>query len=245
MKSTWQSTKDVADDARQYISPDPEIDTDAYQFENPNQEKLAVLFTPVDEPLGKLIRYVEVQDVFPPDEWLQALLLRFPWVDGVLVADEDGNIKRRLPQIPVKRFSAPLVFDAYWRGTFLKTVLDEPDLGPELYMGTPIFSDVTFRGLIVASFDPRVLFQFCPSPEDLILLQPGGGVWTPDESVDREGLLALDWPTLLEDDVYGQVKVGDKYYTWLARYIGQDAFVYATESADPSSPVNGSNWLPF
>jgi hypothetical protein len=51
--------------------------------------------------------------------------------------------------------------------------------------------------------------------------------------VDEAGILDQPWEELLEDDVTGQVKVGDTYYTWLARFIGEDEYVYATKSVDP------------
>ncbi len=235
-KESWKTTKD-------YIDPPPQIDTDSYQFENPNLEKLAKLFTPVDGPLTSLARFVDDKDTLPGVDWLDLLMTRFPWVHRVLVTDEEGTIIFMQPEIPVKKIEKPLVFEGVWRDIQLLTVVDYSDLGPELYIGRPYFEDVDFRGIIGVGFDPRALLSLSPDPKELMIIHPGGGVWARGADVDEEAILAVPWNEILEDEVQGQIKIGDKYYTWLARYVGDDHYVYATESVDPKA--TGSSWWPF
>lgn len=239
MDDTWEGTKHIAGSAwnstKGLVNPDPDVDTNRYKFKNPNQEKLALLFTPVDGPVSALVRFVRDQDTYPSKEWKELLFARFPWIHGLIISDPDGIMLERIPPAPVKRINEPLRFESIWRETFLKTVVDYPELGPELYLGVPYFKDVEFLGLIVVSFDPRVLVsEFCPKPEQLILIHPGGAVWSQDPNADKQALLAVSWEKLLKDDVHGQVQVKDKYYTWFARYVGKDPYVYATESVDPA-----------
>lgn len=241
----WYDTKKYMkgsfEEAKGWVDVKPEIETDAYEFENPNQEKLAKLFTPVDGPLASMTRFLEDKDTMPDQEWQDLMFVRFPWVNRLIVTDKDGKIIEQRPEVPFKRFSEPLVFEAEWRRTFIKTVADYPDLGPELYIGTPYFEDVSFKGLIIAGFDPRSLIRLSPEPSELLVIHPGGDVWSVNAGeVDRKGLLEVPWDEVLEDDVQGQVKVGDKYYTWLARYLGQDCYIYATESVDPGA--DGEIW---
>lgn len=235
-KESWESTKD-------YIDPPPQIDTDSYQFESPNQEKLARLLTPVDGPLTSLARFVEDTDTMPHVDWLELLRARFPWVNRVLVTDTDGVIVFMQPETPVKKISNPLVFKGVWRQIHLLTVVDQSDLGAELYIGRPYFQDTDFRGLIGVGFDPRGILALCPEPKELILIHPGGGVWSRGADVDEEALKKIPWDEILQDDVQGQIKVGEKYYTWLVRYIGQDPYIYATESVDPSADAD--SWWSF
>lgn len=246
--SAWQSTSDYMgetwDSTKEYIDPPPTIDTNRYQFDNPNQEKLASLFTPVDGPLTSLARYVDDTDTLPGVDWLDLLRARFPWVNRVIVTDENGIIMFMQPAIPVKRITKPLVFEGVWRDIHLLTVVDYNDLGPELYIGRPYFKDTYFRGLIGVGFDPRTLLTLCPDPKELVIIHPGGGVWSRGADVDKEGLLAVPWDEILADNVQGQVKVGDKFYTWLVRYVGKDPYVYATESVDPKADAD-STWWPF
>ncbi len=237
MEGTWEGTKSMAKSswksANATVNPNPQIDLDAYKLSNPNQEKLARLVTPVDQHVMRFSRYMVDLDVYPSEEWIQLLLKRFPWLNGVIVADNEGKVLDRRPSTPVKPFSHPLWFEAVWRDTLVKSVLDKTPLGPELYFGVPYYQNNTFTGLVVAHFDPRTLFTFCPEPEELIIIAPARGVWTPKAGVDTDALLKLPWDKLLEDSVYGQVEVGGKFYTWIGRYVGRDLFAYATESVDP------------
>ena len=245
--SVWNTTKDYTKDSwettKDYIDPPPQIDTDSYQFSNPNQEKLAKLITPVDGPLTSLTRFVDDTDTLPGIEWLDLLLARFPWVHRVLVTDETGTIIFMQPEMPVKKISKPLVFEGVWREIRLLTVVDYSDLGPELYVGRPYFEDITFGGLIGIGFDPRTLLGLSPDPKELVIVHPGGGVWSLGADIDEEAMLAVPWEEILKSDVQGQVRVSDKYYTWLARYVGDDYYVYATESVDPNA--DGESWWSF
>ena len=245
--SVWQTTKDYSTESwettKDYIDPPPQIDADSYQFTNPNQEKLAKLITPVDGPLTSLTRFVDNTDTLPGIEWLDLLLARFPWVHRVLVTDEEGTIIFMQPEMPVKKISKPLVFEGVWRDIRLLTVVDYSDLGPELYVGRPYFEDVDFSGLIGVGFDPRTLLSLSSDPKELVVVHPGGGVWSLGADIDEEAMLAVPWVEILKHDVQGQVQVGDKYYTWLARYVGDDYYVYATESIDPNA--DGESWWSF
>jgi hypothetical protein len=235
VKKSWDSTKE-------YIDPPPQIDTDSYQFSNPNQEKLARLFTPVDGPLTSLARFVDDMDTMPDADWMDLLLARFPWAHRVLVTDVEGTIIMMQPETPVKKIESPLVFEGVWRDIQLLTVVDYSDLGPELYIGRPYFKDIEFRGLIGVGFDPRTLLGLSPEPEQLIIIHPGGGVWSRGADADEAALLALPWESLLHDHVDGQVEAGGRFYTWIVRYIGDSSYIYATESVDPKAE-NESWWF--
>jgi len=239
--TTAKYTKDSWETTRDFVDPPPEIDTDSYQFSNPNQEKLAKLISPVDGPLTSLIRFVDNTDTLPGIDWLDLLRARFPWVNRVLVTDEEGTIMFMQPELPVKKISKPLVFEGVWRKIKLLTVVDYSDLGAELYIGRPYFEDVTFRGLIGVGFDPRSLLRLSPEPKELIIIHPGKGIWSLGADVDEEAILAVNWDEILKEKVEGQIKVGNRYYTWLTRYVGEDQYVYATQSADPNA--EGSWWL--
>lgn len=249
---SWTSSKNYArtkiTDTRDMINPEPTIDVNRFKWENPNQEKLSLLFSPVDAKVMALMRFASSQDFRPNEQWMDALLLRFPWVDGVIVADASGTILTRKPPVPLKRFSEPLVFESVWRDTLVKTVVDYTPLGPQLYFGTPNFETTEFVGLHVVSFDPRVLFTFCPRPEELIIVDPRAKkLWTTGTMVypDAEKLTELPWDEMLKEKVNGYVDVGERQFTWLARYIGPDRFIYATESANASFKDKGVNLLPF
>ncbi len=201
-------------------------------LDNPNYEKLARLMTPVDGPMGSLVRFVSDRDVYPNETWVELLFVRYPWINTLFIVDQDGWMLDRYPYDPIKRISEPIEFEAVWRQTFIQTRVDYPELGPELYLGTPIFEDSEFKGLIVVSFDPRTLFAFCPEPEELVIIHPGGGVWSQNENLDKDALKAVDWKDIIADDVLGYVEAGGTEFTWLVRYVGKEPYLYATPSAE-------------
>lgn len=225
---------------KEFVNPDPTVETDRFPLEDPNQEKLARLFTSVDNSLGSMARFLSDQDLYPQMDWVEIFFLRYPWVHSLIIVDADGWMLDRFPEDPIKRIGQPLVYEAKWRETFLQTVVDHPELGPEFYIGTPWFQDADFAGLIIASFDPRVLFNFCPQPDQLVLIQPGGGAWTMDKSLDITPLQELPWEEILEDEVQGQVEVGGRHWTWIVRYVSDDPYIYAVESVDPEY---SESWL--
>lgn len=235
MRSTMRTTRD-------YINPAPQVDVNRYKWDNPNQEKLALLFSPVDAKVMALSRYVTSIDYRPDAEWLDVLLMRFPWIDGVIVADANGEILGRKPPVPLKRFTGTLVFESIWRETLIKTVVDYTPLGPELYFGMPNYQGTDFVGLHVVHFDPRVLFTFCERPEELLIIDPRAKkLWSAvaaPAGVEAD-LLQAPWESLMKDKIQGTIMAGGIQYTWLARFIGRDLFVYATQSADPNFQDKG------
>lgn len=202
-------------------------------LDNANEEKLARLMTPVDGPLGSLVRYVSNRDSYPDEAWVEVLFARYPWINSLFITDQEGWMLDRYPYEPMKRIDEALHFEAVWRETFIQTRVDYPELGPELYLGTPMFRDGDFEGLIVVSFDPRTLFSFCPEPDQLIIIHPGGGVWTDNKAADHEVLMAVEWDEIIEDDVQGELTAGGQDYIWLVRYVGTEPYIYATTADEP------------
>ena len=250
--STWESSKDYARstvrETRDIINPEPTIDTNRFKWENPNQEKLSLLFSPVDAKVMALMRFVTSQDFRPDDPWMDVLLHRFPWVDSVIVVDATGTILTRKPPVSLKRFSEPLVFESVWRETMVKTVVDYTPFGPQLYFGAPDFEGTEFAGLHLVSFDPRVLFTFCPKPEDLIIIDPRAKkVWTTGTMAypESDKLADQPWDEILKQKTHGSMMAGERHFTWLSRYIGPDRFIYATESANATFRDKGVNLIPF
>lgn len=219
--------------AQESVDPNPEITLEGEGLENPNDNKLALLFTPVDEQLLKLSSFLSNVDSHPDEEWFKLLFMRFPWLGGVMTVNSDAMILVKLPEQSIKPFKpGPLMeYEGDWSEVRLKSFVNYTDFGPELYMATPFFKDADFRGLVVVHFDPRILLNFCPRPKDLIIMQPdGGGVWTGMKNLDREALLSLDWDELLDEQVRGVVDAGDRSFVWLTRYIGDTQIVYLTET---------------
>lgn len=220
-------------DAQSAIDPNPEINLSHGGIENPDDNKLALLFTPVDAKILALCETLSTVDSHPDENWFKLLFMRYPWISGVLTVDDEASVLVKLPEAEIKPFkSGPLIeYEGDWNEIDLKSFVSYSEFGPEMYLATPFFKDAEFKGLVVAHFDPRILLNFCPDPKKLIIMQPdGGGVWTGAEDLNKEALLKIDWDELLDNDVRGVVDVDGVRYVWLARYIGDTQIVYLTKA---------------
>ncbi|WP_034632649.1 hypothetical protein [Maridesulfovibrio bastinii] len=222
----WQSAQDSVD-------PNPEITLSHEGLQNPNDNKLALLFTPVDEQLLKLSSFLSIVDTHPDQEWFKLLFMRYPWISGVMTLNSEAMVLMKLPEDGIKPFKAgPLIeYEGDWSEVRLKSFINYTKFGPELYMATPFFKDAEFKGLVVVHFDPRVLLNFCPRPQDLIIFHPdGGGIWTGMKNLDRKSLLKIKWENLLDEHVRGIIKIGNDDFVWFSRYIGETQIVYLTKA---------------
>ncbi len=223
----------VWQDAQDYVDPNPVINLDSAGIQNPNDNKLALLFTPVDGKVLSLINVLSTVDSHPDENWFKLLFMRYPWISGVFTVDEEASVLVKLPETGIKPFKpGPLVeYEGDWSEINLKSFINYSEFGPEMYLCTPFFKDADFKGLVVVHFDPRILLNFCPDPQKLIIMQPdGGGIWTGSDKLDKESLLKIDWDELLDAAVRGVVKVGEIRYVWLSRYIGDTQIVYLTKA---------------
>ncbi len=219
-------------DAQDSVNPNPTIDLKSPGLQNANDNELALLFTPVDEKILTLTSFLSNIDSHPDEDWFKLLFLRFPWITGVLTIDEEANVLVKLPQESIKPFKpGPLVeYEGDWSEIKMKSFVNYSEFGPEMYLCKPFFKDAEFKGLVVVHFDPRVLLNFCPNPQKLIIMQPdGGGIWTGDQNLEKEPFLKIDWDALLDKEVHGVTKVGKDKYVWLSRYVSDTQIVYATK----------------
>ncbi len=223
-KSYWRTTRTT-------ISPDPEVDLANYNFDNPSERKLASLLTPVDAQLTGLMRFIETQDYLPEQDWLDLVMLRFPWLNGILVSDSEGRTLAQRPTSDTRRYDVSSLIgnSTDWRTVKYRTAVAYADLGPEMYIGRPYFENTEWKGLVVVHFDPRALLNACPRPNQLVIVHPGHAVWT-DAPVDRQAVLNLPWTDMLASDVSGKLTLDGKPYTWFARFVADQQIVYMSES---------------
>ncbi len=229
-------------DTQNYVDPNPEINLKRGGIENPDENKLALLFTPVDAKILSLVNLLSSVDTHPDENWFKLLFMRYPWISGVMTVDDEASVLVKLPETGIKPFKpGPLVeYEGDWTEITLKSFVSYSEFGPEMYLSTPFFKDADFRGLVVVHFDPRILLNFCPDPQKLVIMQPdGGGIWTGSDKVNKESLLKIDWDALLDKNVRGVVSADGVRYVWLSRYIGDTQIVYLTKAVSKADEEDG------
>lgn len=240
--STWTSSKAYYKD---YINPDPQVNLEDLDFDS-TEEKLALLFTPVDKPVYDLSVYLNRLDSFPTEEWTVELKQRFPWINGLAVATMDGEIVATAPEVTVKpRNLAPLVaYGEELSDRRLRCFVDQTPLGPEVYLGTAMFNGNKLVGIIVVHFDPRSVVNFSPAPQELMVISPQGMLWDGGDAALGQALAERPWDEILAEQSAGRLDENGVEYAWQTRYVGNAQIVYLTETA-PDSEGGDDSFLWF
>lgn len=151
---------------------------------------------------------------------------------------EDAGENATLPEVPD-------VSAKPWKDHALRAMSGDSPLGPEVYLAQPLFRDNEFEGLVVVHFDPRNLLKFCPTPDELMIMTQEHVIWTSKYHDAASTMATLPWQEILAREVFGNVRVHDRYYYWLGRNVGKFSLIYATAvpgeddyqpAAPPASP---------
>ncbi|MFP4516122.1 MAG: hypothetical protein ACLFNV_04940 [Desulfovibrionales bacterium] len=227
--ATWKHSKQFY---KEYVDTDPSVSIETEGLDEPAREKMARLFSGVDQRIMHLSRVLGNQDSFPDNGWYEQILDRFPWINGVAAVDKQGTILVARPEETIKPQNFDVLLDeneVYGKRT-IRARVDETPFGPEFYMGGPFFNENTLQGLVAVHFDFRSLLQFSPAPDDLMVLTEQGIVW-PGSGFDEKALAELPWGEFLRNDVHGNLKLNKREYYWISRYVGQMRLIYVVRES--------------
>lgn len=242
MRSSWKSTRKMY---KEYVNVDPTIDLKDPGISDPSRQKLAYLFTPVDERLEYLLRDLSARDAVPDNEWAEAFAARYPWLSGLAVLSSSGATTMKLPAYGLKTVDlAPMMeFQVLYKKRKMAALIATSDLGSEIVLAQPLFADSEFQGLLVAHFDAGSVAKFSPDPDQLFIVSHGAVVWPGGDPGTAKALAALDWKALLKSNVNGEVNLGQAKYVWQSRYVAQTQIIYvvsavaASSKAKPAEPA--------
>ena len=240
---TWTATKGYYKD---YLNTDPSIDLKSIDYSS-SEEKLAMLFAPVDRPLGELARHLNRMDSFPGEEWTKKLFTEFPWINGCVIATLAGDVVARQPEASMKPLNIQPFVDLgqEMADRRLRSYVDITPLGPEIYLATAMYKSNDLVGFICVHFDPRSLLKRSPDQDALMVLTPGAVVWPGSEEFVADALATEPWEETLKDDVSGTIDLEGHEYVWLSRYLGDKQLVYLTESAPEREGEEDDSFLWF
>lgn len=218
----------------EYVVPLPTVDVDPEEAAEDADMHLAQLFKPVDQNIYRLRQYLDGTDRRPNDEWLQALFMKFPWISGVMVVDTTGYADFQYPAVAMKEYDVqPLVdFGEAWKDHSMRGYGHNTDMGPEVYLAYPFFEENEWRGLTIVHFDPRKLLEYCPSPDDLIILSQNGVFWSGKYDSQAQSMANLQWDDILESNDYGDYSGAGGDFSWIARNMGHFHLIYAAMEQD-------------
>ncbi|MBF0481618.1 MAG: hypothetical protein HQK81_09630 [Desulfovibrionaceae bacterium] len=231
-RDSWKGTRKLY---KEYVNTPGTVDISCPPPAGPAELKLAKLFTPVDENLEKLLRLLSAQDVMPPAEWCRDLMGIYPWLAGVAIVSDSGQVIFKYPGtdlIPVN-FDSLLAQKARYNKRQMAGQVDVSELGALVSIATPLFKENEWSGLLVAYFDPRSLVKLSPNPSDLFIMAADGVLWGGGDQAAAKAIAALKWTDILKGNICGSITAAGGKYLWQARYVGNKPIMYLTNEKTP------------
>lgn len=182
-----------------------------------------------DMQLQQLERALQNSDRNPDAAWVSDLTNKFPWLSGVALTDEDGIPRAKIPPAFPKPFDIGtlLEVDPKQQLKDLRAHVQNDPLGPEVYLGNPVYVGADFRGVITVHFDPRTLLARSGDPAHVIIAGPTGILWPGMYDAEATPLAGIDWADRVKHEVYGTVSNELGSFYWICRYIGNLPLIYA------------------
>ncbi|WP_144303872.1 hypothetical protein [Oceanidesulfovibrio indonesiensis] len=115
-----------------------------------------------------------------------------------------------------------------WQDHSLRGYAGNSTMGPEVYLVQPYYENNDFSGLTTIYFDPRNLLEYCPEPDELMILTSEGVIWSAGYPEAASELATLPWDDVLKRRVYGVATAAGGEYYWLGRHMGNFYLIYAT-----------------
>ena len=223
----WQTSKTLY---YTYLNTPATIDYESEAELTDVEALLATRIMSVDSHLKALERHLANADRPPTPESVMAMFDLFPWISGFSAVDPEGNVLAREPPDSLKQldFTELVASPSIGvRPAVLVCNVQETALGPEVLVGVPINVDGELRGVLVVNFDMRALLLQAGTPDEVVVLYPGGVLSSGKFDYDRTPLAGVDWAEMLRESSTGTVGEDDEQFAWISRYIGRQPIIFA------------------
>ncbi len=230
---TPQTVRDVWKETRsyyyEYLNTPAQLDLDDKGNVADYQAALGTAISDFDMQLQELERALHNSDQNPNAEWVAALTARFPWLSGVALTDEDGIPRAKIPPNFPKPFeiSSLLEVDSKQLLKDLRASVQNDPLGPEIYLGNPVYSGADFKGVITVHFDPRTLLARTGDAAQVIIAGPDGILWPGIYDPAATPIAGVAWGEEVKSNVSGVKRNESGAFYWICRYLGNLPLIYA------------------
>lgn len=229
VKNIWKDTKSYY---REYLNTPATLELHGIQNYQDYMLRLGAGMAAIDEQLNQLTRVMDDSDRGPDNAWAMSLLRRFPWLSGLAVIDGYGNEMARVPEFSLKEFDAsPLLEeDDKQRRTSLRAYVQDSPLGPEIYLGKPVYVSDELRAVVVAHFDMRALLAHYKFAAGMVVATPQVMLWPGVFDIDQTPVPTADWNSLVKSGVSGTISNKNGEFYWICSYFGNLPIIYALPS---------------
>ena len=226
VKDAWKGTKSYY---YQYLNTPAKLNfSDKGDIED-YQAALGEAVADFDMHLIGLERALQNSDRSPDVAWATAMATRFPWISGLVLSDEYGTPQAKIPPNFPKPFDIGTLLDLDPKQQLkdLRAYVQQTHLGPEIYIGNPVYTGEDFRGVIIAHFDPRTLLMRTGDPSRVVIAGPDGVLWPGIYAIEETPLAGVNWREKVKETSYGIVSNSRGSFYWISRYVGNLPLVYA------------------
>ena len=206
------------------------------------QAEMGAAIADFDMRLQELERALQNSDRNPDAAWVTSMTARFPWLSGIVLTDDTGLPRAKIPPDFPKPFTIGNLIDVDPKQQLkdLRAFVQMDSRGAELYVGNPVYIGADFRGVIILHFDPRALLARTGDPGKIIIAGPEGILWPGLYEASSTPVASVDWAEEVRNNSSGVVKNDLGAFYWICRYIGNYPMVYAVR-VQGEFPVNEDN----
>lgn len=239
IKDAWKSSRSYY---YEYLNTPAELDLDDKGKALDYQSQLGAAIAEFDLQLQELEKAMHNSDHRPDAEWVASMTMRFPWLSGIALTDDYGIPHAKIPVEFPKSFEigSLLEVDPKQQLKDLRAFVQMHDLGPEIYIGNPVYMGADFRGVITVHFDPRVLLARTGDPAKIMIAGADGVLWPGMYDAAATPVAGTNWGELVKEKHSGLVRNELGTFYWVTRYIGNLPLVYAVK-VEGDFPVNENN----
>lgn len=226
VKDAWKGTRSYY---YEYLNTPARLNMDDRGNILDYQAELGGAIGEFDLQLQELEKALQNSDRRPDADWVTSMTTRFPWLSGIALTDEEGIPRAKVPQVFPKEFEIGnlLEVDPKQQLKDLRGFVRMYPLGPELYVGNPVYTGADFRGVIVMHFDPRVLLSRTGDPSRVVIAGPEGILWPGMYDAESLPLAGINWAEKVKSEYAGTVQNELGTFYWISRYVGNLPLIYA------------------
>ncbi|MDD6180567.1 MAG: hypothetical protein PUB01_00625 [Desulfovibrionaceae bacterium] len=238
VKDGWKETRSLW---YTYANVPAQVDYSATGELEKADMDLAVRMLEIDTRLAELERIMSNADKPPTQEWLSGFFRQFPWLGGFAGIRADGQLIGQEPAMPLKPtdFSPLLEAPTEKDRRALRSYVQNTPMGPEVYLGIPLYNADQFIGVIACHFDMRALLKFCAEPEELLIFTPHTVLWPGRYDFAATPASSVDWERTVRHESRGVCANESGSLLWVTRYLANQPLIFAVPVKGSFAPGNG------
>ena len=241
VKDAWKGTRSYY---YEYLNTPAKLNMKEKGSIRSYQAEMGSAVADFDMSLMELEQVLQNSDRNPDLAWVNSLTARFPWLSAVVLTDSEGYPRAMMPPSHPKGFEIGnlLEVDEKQQLKDLRAHVQEHPMGPELYIGNPVYIGTDFRGVIVVHFDPRALLARVGDPARIVIAAPSGIIWPGLYDAESTPIANIDWGQEVRKNSSGIVRNELGAFYWVSRYLGNLPLIYAVR-IEGDFPLQEENML--